>query len=248
MAVENPRAFLAGRLIDTVEELDAPNDKEAVLALVDSYLAQIDKPAEELGKLAHLYRDAIVNDLKAQVEAHIQDNTKVDVSVSKGFITFRGYDKTVLEKDGIVGYQTTVPPRDIRHYLFEGFKKSFFPQVPFDSTPEKDFAAILERDKAVMKWIRPSEGDVHINYRGRSYNPDFIVETADRKYLTEIKARNELEGKEVREKAAAAIRWCEAASNIKGAKPWEYKLIPADAVDPTRDLKFVLSQAAKLSK
>jgi hypothetical protein len=39
MEIENLRAFLAGRLIDAVEELDVASDKQAVLQIVDSYLA-----------------------------------------------------------------------------------------------------------------------------------------------------------------------------------------------------------------
>ena len=250
MEVDNPRAFLAGRLIDAVDELDVANDKETALRLADDYLAQLNKSPEELGKIAHLYRDLIIKDLKKQVESHIQDETKVEVTVRSGFVPFRPYSKTILAKDGLVPYTQTVPKSDIRRYLFEGFKKSFYPQVPFDSTPEKDFAAVLERDSTVIKWVRPPDGNVPISYRGHPYNPDFIVETEDRKYIIEVKARKELEPQmdyEVREKALAAIRWCEAASSIKGSKPWEYKLVPDDVIRLTMDLAFVLNHAVKVS-
>lgn len=250
MEIEHPKPFLAGRLIDEVEEIDAANDKEAVLAIVDAYLTKMNIPADKLGKIVHLYRDVIVRDLKSQVEAHIQHQTKVEVHVRSGFIKFRPYNKTVLVANGIVPYSTTVQPSDIRKYLFEGFKKSFYPQVPFDSTPEKDFAALLERDPAVLKWIRPAEGDVPIGYRGRNYTPDFIVETKDTKYLVEIKARRDLApaiDDTVHDKALAGIRWCEAASSIKGGKPWQYKLIPEDAVSANADFKFVMAQAVKVS-
>ena len=248
LEVENPRAFLAGRLIDAIDELDVANDKETALSLVDAYIAQINKPHKELKKIAHLYRDVIINDLKNQIESHIHDDTRVDVSVRSGFIKFRSYSKAVLARDGLVPYTQPVPRSEIRRYLFDGFEKSFYPQVPFDSTPEKDFAAILERDS--LKWIRPPDGNVPINYRGHSYNPDFIAETEEVKYIVEVKARRELEPRidnEVREKALAAIRWCKAASNIEGSKPWEYKLIPDDVIESTRDLRFVFSHAVSLS-
>jgi type III restriction enzyme len=249
MDIENPRAFLAGRLIDAVDEMDVANDKETALRLVDDYLAQLNKAPEELGKIVHLYRDLIIKDLKNQIEAHIQDETKVEISVRRGFIQFRPYSKTILAKDGLVPYTQVVPKSDIRRYLFDGFKKSFYPQVPFDSTPEKDFAVALERDPAVLKWIRPPDGNVPIHYRGRSYDPDFIVETETVKYVVEVKARKDLGPEmdpEVREKALAASRWCEAASNITGSKPWEYKLVPDDEIGPTRDLKFLLSHAVRV--
>jgi len=47
-------------------------------------------------------------------------------------------------------------------------------------------------------------------------------------------------------KAKAAIRWCEAASNIADAKPWEYKLIPENAIGPAAGLKFIFGQAVKV--
>lgn len=250
MEIENPKPFIAGRLIDDVEEIDAANDKDAVLAIVDAYLAKMNIPADKLGKIVHLYRDVIVRDMKSQVEDHIQHQTKVEVHVRSGFIKFRPYPKTVLVTNGIVPYTATVQASDIRKYLFEGFKKSFYPQVPFDSTPEKDFATLLERDPAIPKWIRPAEDDVPIGYRGHNYTPDFIVETKDTKYLIEIKGRRDLTptiDETVRDKALAGIRWCEAASGIKGGKPWQYKLIPEDAVAANTDFKFAIAQAIKIA-
>lgn len=244
--VENPRAFLAAKLIGAVEELDVPNDKETVLALVDGYLAQIDLPSEALKKIVHLYRDTIVRDLKTQVETHIHDETHAECRVRRGFVKFRGYSKTILKDKGRVPYTNQVPKSDVQRYLFTGYTKGFYPEVPFDSAPEKDFATILERDLTVLRWVRPPEGNIPIYWRGRNYNPDFIVETADRKYLVEVKRRREIGppmDAEVKEKAIAALRWCQTASGIPGGKPWEYKLIPDDAIDAANDFRFTVSQA-----
>lgn len=146
-------------------------------------------------------------------------------------------------------FDQSVPRSDVRRYLFNGYTKSLYPEVAFDSTAEKDFATILEKGESVIKWIRPPDGNVPIVYRGREYNPDFLVETAESKYMIEIKMAKELFpvlDKEVEDKAKAAIRWCQAASDIKGAKRWEYRLVPDNAVESTRDLHFVLGQAVKL--
>lgn len=249
MAIDEPRKFLAGRLLDAVDEWDVANDKEAALALVDSYIARIGREGEDLKRIVHLYRDVIIGDLKAQVEDHIHDESRSTVYVKSGFVTFREYTKTVLARDGILNFKERVPKSDVQRYLFEGFAKSLiYKQVPFDSAPEKEFAELLERDDLALKWIRPPEGNVPIYYRGRSYNPDFIVETADKKYLVEVKARGELLpaiDEQVRAKAEAAIRWCEAASSITATKPWEYKLIPDDVIRPSSGLAFVLSQAVR---
>ncbi len=244
--VENPRAFLAGRLIDSVDEIDAQHDKDAILAIVDKYLAQISRPKGDLGKIVHLYRDAIVNDISRQIELHIQDETKVSLHVRAGFIKFRPYSKTILAKEGIVHFEETVPRSDVRRYLFTGYKKSLYSQVAFDSTAEKDFATLLEKDPAVIKWIRPPDGNLPIYYRGREYNPDFLVETADCKYMIEVKMAKELYpviDTAVRDKALAALRWCEATSQIPGAKRWEYRLLPDSVIDVRGELQFVIGQA-----
>lgn len=249
MEIDNPRAFLAGKLLDAVDELDATSDKTLALSLVDSYIKKMSLPDGELKKIIHLYRDSIIKDLRTQLVEHIHDETKVTSSVRAGFIKFRPYSKTVLQKEGIVPHSRQVPRGDVHRYLFEGFRKSFYPQVPFDSTPEKDFAAVLERDDVVLKWVRPPEGNIPLTCRGSNYTPDFIIETATTKYMVEVKARKDLTPKmdhAVREKALAGIRWCETASQIKNAKQWEYKIIPEDAIAPQHELKFVFGQAVKL--
>jgi hypothetical protein len=48
---------------------------------------------------------------------------------------------------------------------------------------------------------------------------------------------------DVKEKAVAAIKWTEHASKIEGNKPWEYKLVPEDAIGVGREFGFVISHA-----
>jgi type III restriction enzyme len=246
LAVDNPRGFLAGRVIDAIEEMDVPSDKEAVLGIVDSYLAKLEIPAEDLGKIVHLYRDTIVEDMKTQVEAHLRDETKETPRVRSGFVRFRPYAKTVLAKEGVVPFDTDVPKGDVRKYLFTGYRKSLYSQVAFDSTPEKDFAALLEQDGGVLRWIRPPDGNVPIYYGGRPYNPDFIVETKEGKFVVEVKARNEVTDADVLAKARAATRWCAEASKLPGSKPWSYKLVPDDDILPGRDFAFIISHAVRV--
>jgi type III restriction enzyme len=249
LEIDNPTGFLAARVIEAVEELDVANDKEAVMSLVEKYLELMRTPKDEIGKIAHLYRDVIVKDIKNQIEQHIHDESKVTVYARSGFVQFKPYSKTVLAKDGIVKYTQEVAKGDIKRYLFDGFNKSLYLQVPFDSTPEKYFAGILERDSDVVKWIRPPDGNVPIMYKGHWYNPDFIVQTEKAKYLIEVKARSELEptlDQEVKEKAMSAIRWCKTASEIDKGFKWEYKLIPDDVITSTNTFKFVVSQAVNV--
>lgn len=61
----------------------------------------------------------------------------------------------------------------------------------------------------------------------------------------EVKARDELGAEDVKEKAKAAIRWCEIATEKQGGKPWSYVVIPDDAASPTSTLVFMFAQAVR---
>jgi len=133
---------------------------------------------------------------------------------------------------------------------FKGITKSPFREVAFDSVPEKDIAIVLEDDLKVLKWVRPPLNQMPIFYKGGNYNPDFIVETGDKKYIVEVKAREEIDDPKtaVKEKAKSAIKWCEIATEVEKSKPWEYKLIPDDTIRTTSDFAFIASQAVVLSR
>ncbi len=60
-----------------------------------------------------------------------------------------------------------------------------------------------------------------------------MVETADKIYLVEVKAANELSNADVVQKAEAAVIYCRQATEhaLKtGKKAWRYLLVPHDAV------------------
>jgi type III restriction enzyme len=95
----------------------------------------------------------------------------------------------------------------------------------------------------VLKWLRPPLDQLPIYYGGRPYNPDFVAETDTTKFLLEMKDRKAIYEGDVLAKAKAAIKWCEAASKADKQKPWQYKLIPDDAVKRTNDFKFTIAQA-----
>jgi hypothetical protein len=84
-----------------------------------------------------------------------------------------------------------------------------------------------------------------IHCRGEVYKVDFVAETDSDRYLIEIKARNELSSSAVTEKARAAIQWCELANENQLGKPWNYRLLPDDAVQTSSTLAFMLGMAIK---
>ena len=247
LEIAEPRNFLAGRLLQELEELTFV-DKDFVLKAVDEYLAGLGKEEGELRKLIHLYRVPILEDLETQIRANIKAEAQVEHIVADGFIVFGGFTKTVFAEGGTLPLREQISQAsEIKRYIFTGLTKCLFDCAAFDSTPEKTLAGIMEDDKAVIKWLRPPVDQLPIYYAGRPYNPDFVAETETRKYLLETKDRKAISEGDVLAKAKAAIKWCEAASKADKQKPWEYKLIPDDAVIRTNDFKFTIAQAVTVT-
>jgi type III restriction enzyme len=139
-------------------------------------------------------------------------------------------------KDSIHHYRETITPTNkIPSKVFSGFKKACHTLYKFDSKTEKDFACILEQDKAVLKWLRPAANQFHIYWKhnSRQYHPDFVAETADAIYMIETKKDGDIDSAEVQEKSQAALTYCVHATEFtsqNGGKPWKYILIPHDVV------------------
>ena len=110
-----------------------------------------------------------------------------------------------------------------------------------DSDSERRLAIILEDDTTVIKWIKPATGKVRIDYASAEiYNPDFIVETHDHKYMCEPKRANQVDDAVVRSKALAAATWCQHATahaQTHGGKPWSYLLIPHDQITSEKTMQ-----------
>jgi type III restriction enzyme len=137
----------------------------------------------------------------------------------------------------------------IRGMLFQGYRKCLYPIQKFHSDTERQFAVMLEDEDAVLKWFKPAREDFKIFYTSENtYEPDFVVETKTEKLICEPKAERDVESEEVKEKAAAAIRWCEAATEHElqhGGKPWRYVLIPHTEIKPSATLAGILSRFGK---
>jgi type III restriction enzyme len=130
--------------------------------------------------------------------------------------------------------EPVTPASETRRQVFGGFRKCCYPLQKFDSDPERRLAVLIDGEPAVEKWLKPGRAQFQIEYRsGEGYEPDFVIETADRMLICEVKARNELDDPAVQAKASAATKWCKTATAhapSNPAKPWTYVLIPADEV------------------
>jgi type III restriction enzyme len=100
--------------------------------------------------------------------------------------------------------------------LFGGFARCLYPLQKFDSDTERRFAIILERDAS--KWLKPAKGQFQIFYKlgteQPEYIPDFVAETDSTIFMVETKARGDINTQEVQAKAAAALQWCQHASDF----------------------------------
>jgi type III restriction enzyme len=161
----------------------------------------------------------------------------------RSFRTLKPIAVTVGSITKILDIGTPAKPlSETRAYVFKGTRKSPYNFHRFQSDTERRFAHMIEqpRERAVLRWIKPGPGQFGIEYRsGRSYEPDFVVETDDRKLIVEIKADNEVEDQTVQEKARAAQAWVRNANGLAaetGAKPWTYALVPEAAINESATL------------
>jgi len=77
-----------------------------------------------------------------------------------------------------------------------------------------------------------------------SYEPDFVVETQDSKFLCEPKRSSEITDETVIAKAKAAALWCKHASahaDETDKKPWQYLLIPHDQISEQKTLSGLVA-------
>ena len=93
---------------------------------------------------------------------------------------------------------------------------------------------MLERERAVLKWFKPTLSNLRLWYGANEYTPDFVVETEANKFLCEVKAAEDIESAVVQAKMNAAIKWCHCANNQAtkdGSKLWRYLLVPDSAIN-----------------
>lgn len=140
---------------------------------------------------------------------------------------------------------------NIKAVLFTGIKRGVFSEIKLDSKPELIFAKLLEKDSDVIKWLRPSSSEFNITYNnGRRYEPDFVVELSDFKYIVEIKGEDKIENSEVIAKRKRTLQYCQVASNwakANGFKEWKHVFIPSKQVLENSSVqglfsKFIVNQ------
>ena len=231
---ETPERNIVSALMDLD---DIPyDDNNAVINSIAKQYADFVRSYEsdevEVKKIVLFNRREIAKFLHDELFKH-EETVEIEyqATVSKGFrIASSKSFKYTGDTQKLNFRNPAFAKKDIRNYLFVGYKKSLFPELSFDSDPERRFSAILEDSPQVSRWFKPTTNDIMIFYEsGKEYEPDFIVETDNKMLLVEIKAEKDVNDSGVQNKANAAKLWCQYASEHalkNGGKAWKYLLIP----------------------
>jgi type III restriction enzyme len=205
---------------------------------LQSYLPDQD----DVRNVLQYHQAALVNIIHLQMQDHYEEKvSEYEAHVTKGFTTLRPGSFSIPADEQPRDFRVPVEEKLlIRGMLFGGFKKCLYPAQRFQSDTERRFGVVIENDAEVDKWFKPGKGAFQIFLKGDDqYEPDFVVETKKAKLICETKAAKDIKSVEVQNKAKAAVKWCEYASENEkkiGGKPWEYLLIPHDAVDEAQTI------------
>ncbi|MEI6056911.1 MAG: DEAD/DEAH box helicase family protein [Lentisphaerota bacterium] len=204
---------------------------------------------EDIINVLQYHQTTLVNLVYAQMQKNfVVKSTDYEVNITKGFRTLRSNNYSAAANENTRDYHIAISEGErnqIKTMIFGGFQKCLYPVQKFDSDTERRFAVILENDKTVEKWFKPAKGDFQIHYTStESYEPDFVVETLNAKYLCEPKRNSEMSDEIVLTKAKAAVIWCKHASEHAKEtdnKQWKYLLIPHDQITEQKTLSGLVA-------
>ena len=231
---ETPERNIVSALMD-LDDIPYDDNNSVINSIAKQYadfVRSYESDEVEVKKIVLFNRREIAKFLHDELFNH-EETVEIEyqATVSKGFrIASSKSFKYTRDTQKLNFRNSAFTKKDIRNYLFVGYKKSLFPELNFDSDPERRFSAILEDSPQVLRWFKPTTNDIMIFYEsGKEYEPDFIVETDNKMLLVEIKAEKDVNDSGVQNKASAAKLWCQYASEhaLKNdGKAWKYLLIP----------------------
>lgn len=206
-------------------------------------------PEKDAGQVLALHQREIARAVHAQMQDHFwkDDTVEYHHEVRQGFTELKESAYTALQEPPLDYRVAPADKSNMARYLFGGFSKCLSTITKFHSDSERKLAVILERES--LKWLRPAKGQFQMFYRSGNdhleYQPDFVAETADRILMLEPKMATQMQDEDVLAKKDVAIQWCGWASQHAqsyGGKPWQYVLIPHDAIAENMTLDFLLKQ------
>jgi len=237
---ENLDNLIVNELINA-PEVDYDECTELLFSLANDGLTKLRSylNEDELINVVQYHRRDIAKFIYTQMmapEHFFCDAPEYADPIVRPFTRIEEHNLSKFSSDALHDYSETITPTNaIPAKVFTGFKKACHDKYKFDSKTEKDFAAILEKDEHVVKWLRPAKRQFQIYWKhnSRQYVPDFVVETADGIFMIETKKEGDIETGDVQEKATAAAEYCKHATDYttqNNGKPWTYVIIPHNVV------------------
>ncbi len=219
VSLDEARNELLRRIFAAEIVVQRPKERKAAEPIIQAFVGGLGDKAEVV--LGGYLDRAAASLLRKIVEAQRETNTKPRYEEIVGFVPFgpirqgraeTSNDRTGKFKKGI-GY--------------EGWKKSLYAQVWFDSDTERTVATILDDADEISYWVRLNQNDLPITWEGGSYNPDFIaVEAEGTHWVVEPKMDKEIASAAVKGKKEAARRWAShVSSDEKADNKWGYLLL-----------------------
>lgn len=239
--------YIVRPLLD-LDEVDYARDRDLLFKLAGQVVRHLREylSEDDARNVLQFHQRTLVNLVASQLVTRYNATAAgYDVKVGSGYMMFPSLSFSAAEEVD----RNFRPPVDdrsnIRGMVFSGFERCLYPRLKFDSDAERRFAVLLEDDRAVQKWVRPPAGIPRIEYDGRPYEPDFIVETAEGMFLCEVKADRSTNDPDVVDKAKAAVEWCRRATDharATGSKPWTYLLVRESRIDGARTFSSVVDE------
>lgn len=251
----SPLRMLVSELIN-YPEIDYDENADLLFKLSQQALDALGETLDtkQVSDVVFDYRKLIARRIYDQMMIHHEVSEPDYVAPSvRPFTKIEDWNFTTLAQHGVKDFRETITPAsNIPKYIFRGFKKAGHFEYKFDSKAEKDLAFVLEEAKGVDKWLRPAPAQFRIywNRNSQQYRPDFIVETPEAIYMVETKDASRIQNKdpEVLDKARAAIKYCQYATDFTathGGKPWRYLLIPHTEVTISSSFNQLINLYAK---
>lgn len=251
-AAENHLITLIGKL-RAAEEIDYDGNSELVAKLAQQAVEFLSKWHSSKDVAANVMRnnmDAIASVIRKQMEKHVHyEGGGYEFKVTPGCYSLGLSSALIGETDKVRDFSVQLKHGEkskIKSMVFTGFKKCLYERQKFESNPERMFAVIVDRCKDVIAWFRPQYSNFSIRRNnGDNYFPDFVVETKTGKYICEVKADSEAEDADVRDKAEAAIEWCEVvtAEEAKAKhKPWRYVFVKESQIDEALEFDVAVAK------
>ena len=245
---DDPLKEIVAQLMN-FEEVDYDENADLLYHLAEQaveVLRRQTKEGNDVANKVHQFKMAIATRIYNQMKEHFTLEKKG--YTSSKVLPFVELLPQHLTEETAYGYRDYRLPFAnnqkslVKKYIFTGFMKSYYLNYKFDSSTELDFAFLLENDDNILKWLRPVPNQFKIYWGNGThiYEPDFVVETKDKIYMIETKAEKDMSNEVVIEKKRAAEEYCSVVSKVT-TKPWQYVLIPHDAVIRTKQFEFIIS-------